>query len=243
MKWGYRVGSGVNTPLPIKLEVKSHCHALITGGSGSGKSWTLIYLIGSLLQENEAVDIFLLDFKGSRDFLFLEKYQHYYAGDDCYQGVMDYYENFCISRRSGEQHKRALLIFDEYPAACAYFTAKDKQDKTKFASEMMNAIGEILMLGRGVCKGYGIWIVTQRADSSLFANGSRDNFMIFLGLGRMSKEQKGMIFAGEDVPNKIYSVGEGCLLADGFPLYEVKFPKIKNMVDWKKHIRDILCGG
>lgn len=30
-----------------------------------------------------------------------------------------------------------------------------------------------------------------------------------------------MIFAGEDIPDKVYHQGEGCLLADGYPLYEV----------------------
>lgn len=102
----------------------------------------------------------------------------------------------------------------------------------------MGAVAEILMLGRGIS--YGIWIVTQRADATLFANGARDNFMVVLGLGRMSKEQKGMIFSGEELPDKIYRQGEGCFLADGHPLYEMAYPRIRNMVDWKKHIKEIL---
>jgi len=239
MKWGYRVGDGTSVPIPISLDIKTRCHALITGASGSGKSYALLYLLGCLLRSNPEIELYFLDFKNSEDFQFLEGYAHYYAGDDCYQGVMDYYENFRNSRSSGERNKRALLVFDEYPAAVAYFSAKDKRDKTKYANDMMGAIAEILMLGRGI--GYGVWIVTQRADASLFANGARDNFMVYLGLGRMSKEQKGMIFAGEEVPDKIYHVGEGCLLADGHPLYEVAFPKINNLVDWKKHIKYILC--
>ena len=64
--------------------------------------------------------------------------------------------------------------------------------------------------------------------------------MIILGLGRMSKEQRNMIFSGEDIPDKIYHQGEGCLLADGHPLYEVTYPRIQNIVDWKKHIKSLL---
>ena len=94
------------------------------------------------------------------------------------------------------------------------------------------------MLGRGIS--FGIWIVTQRADSSLFSNGARDNFMIVLGLGRMSKEQKGMVFSEEDIPDKIYHQGEGILLADGYPIQEVTFPRIRNIVNWKCHIKEIL---
>lgn len=85
-----------------------------------------------------------------------------------------------------------------------------------------------------------MWIVTQRADATLFANGARDNFMIVIGLGRMSKEQKNMLFSGEDIPDKAYSRGEGILLADGYSLQEIAFPRIRNVVDWKRHIKDIL---
>lgn len=105
----------------------------------------------------------------------------------------------------------------------------------------MGAVSEILMLGRGIR--FGIWIVTQRADASLFANGARDNFMVVLGLGRMSREQKGVVFSGEEIPDKTYRQGEGCLLADGCPLYEVAYPRIRNTVDWKRHIKEILMKG
>ena len=64
--------------------------------------------------------------------------------------------------------------------------------------------------------------------------------MIIVGLGRMSKEQKGMVFTGEEVPQKIYHQGEGCILADGYPLMEIYYPRITNVVDWKKHIKEIL---
>ena len=56
----------------------------------------------------------------------------------------------------------------------------------------------------------------------------------------MSREQKGMVFTGEDIPDKIYRRGEGILLADGHPLLEVTFPRIQNIVSWKKHIKELL---
>ena len=102
----------------------------------------------------------------------------------------------------------------------------------------MSAISELLCLGRGIQ--FYTWIVTQRADNSLFANGARDNFMVVIGLGRLSKEQKSMLFSGEELPERIYKKGEGILLADGHPLQEVKFPFIRNIDDWKKHIHAIL---
>ena len=239
MIWGYRIGSGVSTPLPIRLDVDSHCNGLLVGSSGSGKSYALAYLLGCLLQDTPEIDLFFIDFKNSSEFQFMQGFHHYYAGNDSYQGVMDYYKKFCERRVSGEKGKRALMIFDEYPAAVSYWSMLDKQNKTKYANDMMGAIAEILMLGRGLA--FGVWIVSQRADASLFLNGARDNFMVVLGLGRISREQKGMLFAGEDIPDKVYHTGEGILLADGFPLYEVVIPRIKNLVDWKKHIKAVLC--
>ena len=237
MKWGYKVGKG-RTPSPLVLDIKTHCHALITGSSGSGKSYALLFLLGNVLKDSEDIDLYFCDFKNSEDFAFLQGHKGYFVGNACYDGIMAYYEQFCSDREARNHKKRHLLSVDEYPAFINFLTTKDKAEKTKKVTDILGAIAEILMLGRGI--GYGVWLITQRADASLFSNGARDNFMIVLGFGRMSKEQKGMLFTGEELPNKVYGKGEGCLLADGFPLQEVKFPKIANVVDWKKHIREIL---
>ena len=177
------MGAGGRTPAPLSLSVRSHCHALITGSSGSGKSYALMYLLGCLLQDVPETDVYFCDFKNSEDFAFLKGYSHYYSGNDCYEGVMAYYESFCNARTAGKTARRHILIFDEYPAFISYLSTKDKQDKTKRAGDILGAVAEILMLGRGIS--YGIWIVTQRADATLFANGARDNFMVVLGLGRI----------------------------------------------------------
>lgn len=238
MIWGYAFGVGGNPPTPIKLNVDDYCHALVTGASGSGKSYALLYLLGSLLQSNSETEIFFCDFKNSTDFAFLNGHSYYYAGEDCYVGVMKYYESFCNSRKNGSNQRRRLLIFDEYPAFINYLSMKDKVDKTRKANDVLSVIAEVLMLGRGIR--YGVWIVTQRADASLFANGARDNFMVIVGLGRMSKEQKGMIFAGEEISERISQRGEGMLLADGYPIKEVKYPKINGVNQWKRGIMAIL---
>lgn len=220
--------------IPINLDIASYPHILVTGASGSGKSQALLYLLGKLLQAYPDVVVYFCDFKNSEDFSFLVGYPYYYAGDKCYQGIMDYYKRFTDARENGKDGKRYVLICDEYPAFVNHLQMMDKINKTKFANDILGAIAEILMLGRGIS--FGVWITTQRADSNLFSNGARDNFMAVIGLGRMSKEQKTMLFAGQDVPDTNYKVGEGLLLADGHELMQVKYPLIENEKDWKKHI-------
>lgn len=240
MNFGFNMGIFNDTGLkiPIELNLSDHCNLLLTGCSGSGKSYALLFLMGSVLKSENEIEIYFCDFKNSLDFSFLENYEHYYAGNDCYNGIMQYYKSFCESREKRDFSRKHLLICDEYPALVNYLQGQDKLNKTKYASEVLSAISELLCLGRGI--NFYTWIVTQRADNTLFANGSRDNFMVIIGLGRLSKEQKGMVFAGEEVPDTIYQKGEGILLADGHPLLQVKFPKIKDVADWKRHILSIL---
>lgn len=237
MQWGYRTGTG-SKPVPLSLPISSYCHALITGASNSGKSYYILYALGKLLQDTPEIEVYFCDFKKSEDFTFLKGYPYYYSGNECYEGVMKYYESFCNARQEGHNKKRHLLVCDEYPAMINYLATQDKINKSKRSVDILGAVAEILMLGRGIAN--GIWIVTQRADANLFANGARDNFMVVIGLGRMSKEQKSMIFSGEEIPTKVQKQGTGYILADGHPLYEISCPRIRNIVDWKKHIKEVL---
>ena len=240
IKYGYNKGIFDETGLkiPIQLDLETHCNLLLTGCSGSGKSYSLMYLLGNVVKSESEITVYFCDFKNSYDFSFLEDYPHYYSGDNCYEGITEYYRVFCTARQQREFTKKHLLICDEYPALINYLQGKDKANKTRLASDILSAISELLCLGRGIQ--FYTWIVTQRADNSLFANGARDNFMVVIGLGRLSKEQKSMLFYGEELPERIYKKGEGIILADGRSLIEVKFPIISDINDWKNHIRAIL---
>lgn len=233
--WGYIRGTDGKPPVPLNLPIKSHCHALLSGSSNSGKSYATLYLCGNLLKETPNTSVYICDFKNSTDFAFLEGYPHYYSGDKCYEGVMAYYESYSNARIKRETSKRHILIFDEYPGAISRMMANDKQNKTKRSNDILSAVSEILMLGRSM--EYGIWLICQRPSANIFENGCRDNMMIIANFGRMSREQRSILFSGEEIPDRIYKPGEGLLLADGHPLYEICMPRIRNPVDWKKHIK------
>ena len=224
--------------VPITHDIATHCHLLITGGSGSGKSYALLYLLGMLLKDSPDTVIYFCDFKNSEDFSFLENYKYYYSGNDCYKGIMQYYQTFSNARTNRDTQKRHILIVDEYPSLINFLQMQDKANKTKLANNILAAISEILMLGRGIR--FSCVIITQIARSLFFDNSSRDNFMTLIALGRLSREQKGMIFSGEDIPDRIYQQGEGLILADGSPLREIKYPYIADITDWKNHILQIL---
>lgn len=221
--------------VPVLLDLSTHCHCLISGKSGSGKSTAILFLIGKLMQMNEDIVLYILDFKNSEDFQFLNGYKYFFRGNNCIDGLREYYKSFSEAREKGINNKRHILIFDEYPSCINYFSMQDKSNKTKYSNEIQGIISELLMLGRGL--NYGVWVIVQRPDSSMFNSGSRDNFMINLALGNISKEHKTMIFAGEDIENdRIYQKGEGVLLADGYPLFYVKFPMIKDIQAWRTNI-------
>lgn len=242
MKFGYDLAlyKDFGAKVSITLDLSSHCHTLVTGSSGSGKSQALLYLLGSLLKSASNTIVFLCDFKNSTDFRFLQTYPHYYSGLDCYKGIMEYYERFQQVRQNDTSNSSYLLIVDEYPALLSHLETLDKVNKTKHTNDILSAISVILMMGRGTGNGFGFWCVTQRADSSWFNSGSRDNFMSIIILGRVSREQKIMLLRGEDIPDRIYKPGQGILLTDGEPLKEVIYPLIRDMNNWKQHILAIL---
>lgn len=220
---------------PLKRPFSSHGHALITGPSGSGKSLALLWLQGKLLQACPDTRLTFCDFKNSEEFRFLNPYERFYAGDYCLQGFRDFYGEFTQARQAGGSKVRHLLICDEYQAMVNYFQAKDKREKSKDAAEIMSIVAEVLMLGRGL--NCFVWIVTQRCAAELFHQGTRDNFQVILAIGNQSKEQRNILFSGEELPqNRIYRPGEGLLLSDGYPIMEVKFPLISDLEDWKAHI-------
>ena len=241
MNFGYdlAIWQKAEIAVPIQLDLKTYCHALICGSSGSGKSYALMYLLKQLLDED--ICLYLLDPKNSQDFSFLKEYEHYYSADACYQGFKDYYEIFTQARKTMKADRRYVLVCDEYPAFILQLKAQDTLNKTKMASEILSINSELLMLGRGVGKGFGVWTICQRPMASVFQEGSRDNYMVMISLGRLSKETKQMLFSDEDIPeDAIFEKVEGLLLADGKALTEIKFPYIRNIEEWKQSILDKL---
>lgn len=203
----------------LEIDIRTSCHWIISGGSGSGKSYLLLYTLNSII--NNGICLYLADFKGSGDFIGLsEKYAEFGEivnfVDEFYSKYLEIKEN-----RTGEH---IMMVIDEYAGFLVWLEAHDK----KKAADIKDKISEILMIGRELPGGGSawIWVVCQRGDSTYFPRGTRDNFMVSIGIGRLSKETKGMLFPGEDFP-KDYAPATGCgvILEDGKPLRLFKVPK------------------
>ena len=133
MTWGYdaKIAHQYQTKSSIQTEIDTHCHALITGSSGSGKSVAVSYLLGRRLKRADT-RVFVRDYKNSKDFRFLNGYENYYTGKQCYDGIMAFYQRFHETRESdGAEKERYLLVFDEYPAFLNRLQMLDKQNKEK----------------------------------------------------------------------------------------------------------------
>lgn len=220
MKIGYEIFEqypGVALPLDIDLE--EVCHWLIIGGSGSGKTVFLLYALNNIL--NSPISLYLADFKGSGDFLHLTS--DYAEFGNCVELIERFYCHYQEIKEKKNGNK-ILLIFDEYAGFLIWLEGQDK----KKATEIKNKIAEILMQGRALPGGGSAWFwaVCQRADSTYFAHGARDNYMLIAGLGRLSKESRGMLFSGEDIPEYTPCVGRGLILTPGKPVRVFQVPDI-----------------
>lgn len=206
--------------VPFNIDITINCHWLIVGGSGSGKSMLLLYLMNSLL--NLPISVYIADFKGSGDFSIINTI--YAEMERCIDLVEDFYNKF-LEIKQGHTGERIMLIFDEYASFLVYLEGIDK----KKATDIKSKIAEILMQGRSLPGGGSAWFwcVCQRADSTYFSHGARDNYMVSIGLGRLSKESKSMLFPGEDFPEDYApETAKGVILVDGEPLRVFKVPKV-----------------
>ena len=215
---------GIKIPVITNLIKNPHC--LITGKSGSGKSLSFLWYAYEILKSRESL-IYLTDFKAGKEYADLRNCSSYSHADNAIEMIRSYYDLYCNMRKLYSLNiPHITLVIEEWFGLLAYLENIDKKSKT----EIMSKVGEILALGRGIGNGVGIMLLIQRADSSNFTSGSREQFQNTICFGRISKEQKSMLFSGEDVEiNRNYSAGQGLAMIDGQgTVQEIIVPRIIN---------------
>lgn len=236
----------VKTPIVTDLRKNPHC--LITGKSGSGKSQSFLWYAFHILDNEESL-LYLADFKAGKEYAPLKGSPSYACADDAVSMIYDYYDLYTVMRRRpNPDMPHITLAVEEWFGLLGYIESIDKKKK----NDLMAKVGEILALGRGIGNGIGIFLMVQRADSSNFSAGSREQFQNIVSFGRLSKEQRLMLFSGEDLDlTRNYKTGQGISLIDGqdsaaeiivpwVPEQDILLSRIRNYMDRQPPIQDLL---
>ena len=196
-------------------------HTIVVGGSGSGKSTSVLYWLWKLKKYD--CTLYIADFKKSNDFCGISN--NFAEFEDCYQLIKDFYETFLKTPEGGDGTK--ILIVDEIAGLLTHFSMT-KEGKAK-ADEIRAIMSSILMLGRS--RRCFLWLSMQRYSASIFpaSSGAVDNFSVIVAVGRMTVDgRKGLLagehFEGEDELQ--FGQGRGIVLIDGQPLKSLIIPKV-----------------
>lgn len=190
-------------------------HILVSGGTGSGKSIFISFLIIELLKRNST--LYIADPKNSD----LGSLSHYLSDkyvattpnniarivrlvveqmQERYQVMRD---NFKYGSNFADHgFKPVWLIFDEMGAFQASGT--DKKSK-EVITEVMDGIKQIILLGRQA--GVFILISAQQMRAETLNTDLRDNLGLRIALGANSIEGYRMVF-GTATPDKLKSIDE-----------------------------------
>ena len=212
-----------NQRVPLYVDAEKSPHGTICGSSGSGKSYLTLMLLRNLLVEYQNdIKLWFMDFKNSSDFSFMNEYAHYYAGVDCAEGLENFYQEYLqVKDGSIIDGKLRIMIFDEWAGFQIWQTHQNK----KLAEQYKGYLLEILLMGRSML--CGAWVIMQRNDAK-FIEG-REQMFFTIVLGKMSKELKQMILQGEELEQRdVYSCGEGIIRMDSIGTKFIKVPKLRD---------------
>lgn len=205
-------------------------HMVITGSTGSGKTYGLKALLGRIGKYYPDTSLILCDYKSDKDF---DMFKGVFRFNDCKKGL-----SMAVNELEHRQKAPSInmntpyiLVFDEW---AAFLSSLEKKDVEAAKSDL----GKLLMLGRS----FRIFVILsqQRADSSFFAPGVRDNFNTVISMGRISKEAVGMFFSDyKETINPNMDIGQGNALIGG-QHYEILIPQINNISMLNKCIQRII---
>lgn len=221
----YNNSNEINIGYGVTYNPAKSPHILISGGTGSGKSIFMSFLLIEFLKQRSTT--YLCDPKNSdlgslSYYLGLEKVattpnsiaRVIRLAVDEMKSRYDYMNENFIYGSNFETHgfKPVWILFDEIGAFQAYGT--DKKSK-EVVNEVMDGIKQIILLGRQA--GCFILIAGQQINANNLSTELRDNFSLRISLGFNSSEGLKMMFASAtpDVSVPIDVKGAGLLYLHG----------------------------
>lgn len=240
----------ISTPMPdedptttievydeFKLDLAKNFSTLISGVSGTGKSYLAYYLITRYLAKTingQHPDLYLIDPKQSDLYIlckqtFMENLRYGHTNADAFRIVKEFKAE--LDRRQAEYSEKAtigstmlklgaepaLLVIDEYASLVA---GMDKKQRAEF--EDMVAI--IVQKGRQLSM--GVWVLMQQARSELISTNVREQLINRVVMGNPSVESARMMFGTSDVP-LVSGIGVGLYSLDGTTVQTFEAPKFE----------------
>lgn len=196
-------------------------HALIVGGTGSGKSYFMFYLIKEIMRKGYGLkivdpkisDLTKLSYVSVNNLVVYEKEDVINLLDDVtvemdsrYKKMLETSDNF------GEDYvaygmQPFFLVFDELLAFIATCDNKEKK-------EVMSKLTNIIVKGRQA--GVFVVLATQRPDADVIDGKIRDQLALRVALGKMSGEGYKMIFGKSSVAFRSVDIkGSGYFMIEG----------------------------
>lgn len=215
---------GEKNPITTDISPNTNSHILLSGMSGSGKSYLTNQIFARFCMFGGKV--YFADYKQDDSFKHLRSCPRYYPYDKTLEALDEVYE-ILQKRQSGADISRepVTLIWDEYVANILSLLSTDK----KKAEAVMRKVAELLMLGRAMsCR---IISACQRPDALVFPTGSRLNYGVIIIIGVAIKSIYEMLIPKEyieQVGNRQFKVGEGIVLLQGAKMHFIKVPIVKD---------------
>ncbi|QPA58348.1 FtsK/SpoIIIE domain-containing protein [Lysinibacillus sphaericus] len=236
----------------ISYELHNVPHALIVGGTGSGKSWFILGKIISYLKLTPQADLYIIDPKKADLSLlrFVTGFENKVATEPnqicrILREVVELMENryreyfsdvsaFGKTYRDFDNLPVVIVIFDEFSA---FMHSVDK----KIAKEALDYVFQIVMKGRQA--GVTIEILMQRPSADDLPTNIRAQMGFKAGLGAMDSIGYNMIFDTNDIEYKtVVEKGGGYIQIDGVHTAPVYFetPYIEKDFDFIAEIEKLM---
>lgn len=231
----------------FKLDLNKNFSTLISGVSGSGKSYLAYYLITRYLAKTingQHPDLYMVDPKQS-DLLILAKQtfmshlRYGHTNADAFRIVKEFKAE--LDRRQAEYSEKAtigstmlnlgaepaLLVVDEYASLVCGMNKKQR-------AEFEDMIAIIVQKGRQLSM--GVWVLMQQARSELISTNVRENLVNKICMGNPTAESAKMMFGTSDVP-LVNGIGVGLYSLDGTDVQTFEAPKFEG--DFEKLIMPV----
>lgn len=215
---------GEKNPIATDISLNTNSHILLSGMSGSGKSFLTNQIFARLCMFGGTV--YFADYKQDDGFKHLRGCPRYYPYNKTLEALDEVY-SILQNRQSGVDISRepVTLVWDEYVANILSLLSTEK----KKAETVMRKVSEILMLGRSL--GVRLACSCQRPDAAVFPTGSRLNYGVIIIVGAAIKSIYEMLIPKEyieQIGSRKFKVGEGVVLLQGTKMHIIKVPIIKD---------------